>query len=178
MPLRSAQRLARTFKQWTGLNQPRIGGYVALGGWRRRCGTSGHVGALGSLRYRFGASTARRVCGTATCLWHSSGVNLLDAVVPLLALGGTSIQAYQGLRQLKEVDPEAHRAFVAIDDLKIEYAMTRHPVRWYERRREMAQLLRESPAEAKLYKRVRLQLVSWMLLFFASVVSVITAFFA
>ena len=105
-------------------------------------------------------------------------MNLLDAVVPILALGGTSIQAYQSLRQLKEVDPEAQRAFVAIDDLKIEYAMTKNPVRWYERRREMAQLLRESPAEAKLYKRVRLQLVAWMLLFFASVFSVIGAFFA
>jgi hypothetical protein len=63
-----------------------------------------------------------------------------------------------------------------VDDLKIEYALTRHPVRWNERRREMAQLLRESPAEAKLYKRVRSQLVAWLMLFFAAVLAVVAAF--
>lgn len=104
-------------------------------------------------------------------------MNLLDIVVPILALGGTSIQAIQSLRQLKEVDPEAHRAFVAVDDLKIEYSLTRDPVRWYQRRRQMAQLLRESPAEAKLYKRVQLQLLAWVLLFFASALAVVAAFF-
>jgi hypothetical protein len=103
-------------------------------------------------------------------------VNLLDAVVPLLALGGTAIQAVQSLRQLKEVDPEAHRAFVAVDDLKIEYSLAQHPVRWIQRRREMAELLRESPAEARLYKRVRLQLAAWLLLFVASVLAVVAAF--
>ncbi|MGB4916143.1 MAG: hypothetical protein WBO89_00335 [Propionicimonas sp.] len=49
-------------------------------------------------------------------------------------------------------------------------------MRWNERRREMAQLLRESPAEAKLYKRVRSQLVAWLMLFFAAVLAVVAAF--
>lgn len=100
---------------------------------------------------------------------------LLDVLVPTLALVGTGIQGVQSLRQLKEVDPDGHRAFVAIDDLKIEYRLTRHPVRWNQRRREMAQLLRESPVEAKLYKRVRLQLAAWGLLFLASALAVIAA---
>jgi len=39
----------------------------------------------------------------------------------------------------------------------------------------MAQLLRESPAEAKLYKRVQLQLLAWVLLFFASALAVVAA---
>mgnify|MGYP000857349893 CR=1 FL=1 len=102
-------------------------------------------------------------------------MNLLGTLVPIVALAGTGIQAIQSLRHLKEVDPEGHRAFVVIDDLKIEYPLSRHPVRWYRRRREMAQLLRESPAEAKLYKRVRLQLAGWGLLVLASVLAVIAA---
>lgn len=113
---------------------------------------------------------------TVTGFWHSRCVSLLDAVVPILALAGTGIQALQSLRQLKEVDPEGHRAFVTIDDLKIEYHFTRHPLRWYQRRQEMAQLLRESPGEAKLYKRVRLQLAAWGLLVFASALAVGAAF--
>jgi len=88
---------------------------------------------------------------------------------------GNRDPGHQSLRQLKEVDPEAHRAFVAVDDLKIEYSLTRDPVRWYQRRRQMAQLLRESPAEAKLYKRVQLQLLAWVLLFFASALAVVAA---
>ncbi len=109
-------------------------------------------------------------------LWHSPRVMLLDAAVPMLAMIGTGIQAVQSLRQLKEVDPEGQRAFVAIDDLKVEYPFARHPVRWYERRREMAQLLKESPHEAKLYKRVRLQLAGWGLLVLASALAVVAAF--
>ena len=50
-----------------------------------------------------------------------TGEHVSDFVVPILALGGTAIRAIQSLRQLEEVDPEAHRAFVAVDDLKIEY---------------------------------------------------------
>lgn len=105
-------------------------------------------------------------------------MTLLDVVVPILALIGTGIQAVQSLRQLKEVDPEGHRAFVAIDDLKVEYSVTRHPVRWYARRQEMAQLLRESPREAQLYKRVRLQLAGWGLLVLASALAVVAVFLA
>lgn len=103
-------------------------------------------------------------------------MNLLNTLVPIVALGGTAIRAIQSLSQLKEVDREGHRAFVAIDDLKIEYPFGRHPVRWYQRRREMVQLLRESPAEAKLYKRVRLQLAGWGLLVLASALAVLAAF--
>ena len=103
-------------------------------------------------------------------------MNLLDFVVPILTLGGTAIQAIQSLRQLKELDPEAHRAFVAVDDLKIEYSLARDPARWYQRRHQMAQLLRESPVEARLYKRVQLQLLAWLLLFLASVLAVVAAF--
>lgn len=76
---------------------------------------------------------------------------------------------------MKEVDPEGHRAFVTIDDLKIEYSFSRHPIRWYERRREMVQLLQDSPHEARLYKRVRLQLAGWGVLLLASALSVVTA---
>lgn len=102
-------------------------------------------------------------------------MNLLNTLVPIVTVVGTGIQAIQSLRHLKDVDPEGHRAFVAIDDLKIEYPFSRHPVRWYRRRGEMAQLLRESPAEAKLYKRVRLQLAGWMLLVVASALGVVAS---
>lgn len=100
-------------------------------------------------------------------------MNPLDIVVPTLALVGTGIQAAQSLRQIKDVDPEGHQAFVVVDNLKIEYPVTRHPLRWYQRQREITQLLRESPAEAKLYKRVRMQLAAWALLFLASAFAVV-----
>lgn len=99
----------------------------------------------------------------------------MNAAVSVLAFAGTGIQALQSLRQLKDVDPEGHQAFVAIDDLKVEFAPTRHPIRWCRRRREMRQLLRESPQEARLYNRVRLQLIGWLLLASASFLAVIVA---
>ena len=113
--------------------------------------------------------------GSVTGSCDAAGMNLLNVLVSGLALAGTGIQAYQSLRQLRDIDPEGHRAFVAVDDLRIEYPITRHPILWQRRRREMDALLRDSPTEARLYQRVRLQIWGWMLLAGASILGVIAA---
>jgi len=102
-------------------------------------------------------------------------IDSFRTIAAVFALLGTGSQAYVSLRQLKEFDPEAHRAFVAVDDLKTEFAALRHPVRWSRRRREMQQLLKESPQEARLHHRVQWQIGSWTLLTVASAFAVITA---
>jgi uncharacterized membrane-anchored protein len=96
-------------------------------------------------------------------------------IAAVFALLGTGSQAYVSARQLKEFDPEAHRVFVAVDDLKTEFSSLRHPVRRSRRRREVQQLLRESPQEARLYRRVLWQIGSWTLLTMASLLAVVTA---
>jgi hypothetical protein len=102
-------------------------------------------------------------------------VIILSVAVASLALAGTGIQAYQSLRNLKDVDPEGHRAFVTIDDLKIEHRFMRHPILWCRRTREMQALLRESPEETRLYRRVWLQLWGWLLLAGASILGLVAA---
>lgn len=96
-------------------------------------------------------------------------------IAAVFALLGTGSQAYVSLRQLKEFDPAAHRAFVAVDHLKAEFSSVRHPARWSHQRREVQQLLKESPQEARLYHRVQWQIGSWTLLSMASLLAVITA---
>lgn len=96
-------------------------------------------------------------------------------IAALFALLGTTSQAVVGLKQLKEADPEGHRAFVAVDDLSTEFAALRHPVKWSGRRREMKQLLAESPEEARLYRRVLTQIWGWVLLAVASMFALIAA---
>lgn len=99
--------------------------------------------------------------------------HLLNTAVAALVLIGTGLQAYVSLRQVKENDPDGHRAFVTVDDLKAEFTPARHPVRWMQRRREVSLLLRESPEEARLYKRVWLQMASWLLLTVAAAFAVL-----
>jgi len=93
----------------------------------------------------------------------------------LFALLGTGLQGYASLKQLKELDPEGHRAFVAVDDLKTEFLFWRHPIRWFRRRREMRAMMKDSPREALLYRRVLRQIAAWALLTVASAFAVITA---
>ena len=102
-------------------------------------------------------------------------IDTFGTIAAFFALLGTGSQAYVSLRQLKEFDPAAHRVFVAVDDLKAEFSSLRHPASWSRRRREVQQLLKESPQEARLYHRVLLQIGSWTLLTVASLLAVITA---
>ena len=102
-------------------------------------------------------------------------IDTFGTIAAFFALLGTGSQAYVSARQLKEFDPEAHRVFVAVDDLKTEFSSLRHPVRRSRRRREVQQLLRESPQEARLYRRVLWQIGSWTLLTMASLLAVVTA---
>lgn len=90
------------------------------------------------------------------------------AIAAAFALVGTAIQAFSSLKQLREADPEGHRAFVAVDGLSTEFRASRHPLRWWRRRNEMRELLLESPEEARLYKRVQMQIWAWVLLMVAA----------
>ena len=92
----------------------------------------------------------------------------IGAIAAAFALVGTAMQAFSSLKQLREVDPEGHRAFVAVDGLSTEFRASRHPLRWWRRRNEMRGLLVESPEEARLYRRVRLQIWAWVFLMVAS----------
>lgn len=93
----------------------------------------------------------------------------------LFALSGTVIQGLGSLRQLKDLDPEGHRAFVAVDHLSTEFPALRHPIRWLRRRREMKQLLAESPEEAALAHRFAMQIWGWVNLGLASVFALVVA---
>jgi hypothetical protein len=99
---------------------------------------------------------------------------MFGTIAAVFALLGTGLQGYVSLKQLKELDPEGHRAFVAVDDLKTEFTFTRHPVRWFQRRGEMRAMMKDSPREALLYRRVQWQIVAWALLAVASAFAVIT----
>ena len=96
-------------------------------------------------------------------------------VAAVFAFLGTGGQAYASVRQLKEFDPEAHRVFVAVDDLNNEFSSLRHPFRRSLRRREVRQLLKDSPEEARLYRKVMWQIGSWSLLTVASLFSIVVA---
>lgn len=100
---------------------------------------------------------------------------LIPLLVAALALAGISLQALDNLSRLKELDPEGTSSFKTVDGLKTEYRLSRNPVRWVRRQSEVRQLLKESPLEAGLYKRVRRQLLSWVLLWIAALMVVITA---
>lgn len=78
--------------------------------------------------------------GTVSPMTKTFGV-----IAALLALLGTTSQAIVSVKQLKELDPEAHHAVVAVDDLGTEFGALCHPVKWSRRRREIRQLLAESP---------------------------------
>lgn len=95
----------------------------------------------------------------------------------LFALLGTAIQAFVSLKQLGEVDPEGHGAYVAVDKLSTEFNAVRHPVKWSRRRGEVRQLLAESPEEARLYRRVQTQIGGWALLTVASGFALAAALF-
>ena len=90
------------------------------------------------------------------------------AIAAAFALVGTAIQAFSSLKQLREADPEGQRAFVAVDGLSTEFRASRHPLRWWRRRNEMRELLLESPEEARLYRRVQMQIWAWVLLMVAA----------
>lgn len=96
-------------------------------------------------------------------------------VAAMFALAGTVIQGLGSLRQLKDLDPDGHRAFVAVDDLNTEFSALRHPARWLQRRREMKQLLAESPEEAALARRFAMQIWGWVSLGLASVFALVVA---
>lgn len=96
-------------------------------------------------------------------------------IAATFALLGTAIQAFASLKQLKEVDPDGHRAFIAVDDLSTEFHAVLHPVRGLRRHKEVRQLLRESPEEARLYRRVKFQIWAWVLLSVASAFALLTA---
>jgi len=103
-------------------------------------------------------------------VWVISTLRILAAVFAFL---GTAGQAYASIRQLKEFDPEAHRAYVAIEDLNNEFTSW-HPVRRARRRKEVKQLLKDSPKEARLYRKVLGQIGSWSLLSVASFFMIVT----
>jgi hypothetical protein len=105
-------------------------------------------------------------------VWVITTFGIVAAIFAFLGTGG---QAYASVRQLKEVDPEAHRAFVAVDDFKEEFSPLRHPVRRSQRRREVKLLLKDSPEEARLYRKVMWQVGSWSLLTVASLFSIVVA---
>lgn len=104
-------------------------------------------------------------------MWH-----LVPLLASLLAFGGTLTQTCVNLSRLKELDPDGTKSFNVVDSLKTEYRPSRNPVRWARTQRVLRQLLTESPAEAKLYNRIRLQLWSWLLLVFASAAAALTTF--
>lgn len=98
-----------------------------------------------------------------------------QVMTALFALGGTLVQAYHSAKQIRNVDPSGHKSFVAIDDLANEFRMTRHPLRWARRQREVRLLKQESPAEAREYSRIWWELMSWVLLVVASGFGLIAA---
>lgn len=93
----------------------------------------------------------------------------------LFALGGTLMQAFDNLIRLKELDPEGTRSFRTVDGFKTEHRLSRNPIQWMRAQSEVRQLLAESPVEALLYKRVRRQLLSWVLLAMAALMAVVVA---
>lgn len=86
-----------------------------------------------------------------------------QVLTALFALAGTLVQAYQSAKQIRNVDPSGHKSFVAIDDLANEFSMSRHPLQWARRRREVRLLKQESPAEAREHSRIWWHLMSWVL---------------
>lgn len=102
-------------------------------------------------------------------------LHLLKIAVALFAVVGSGLQVYPSLRQMKEVDPSGHRTFFAVDGLKTEISPMRHPVEWSRRRLQVRELLRESPGEARLYYRVRSQLLSWLVLMFTAALATVVA---
>ncbi|WP_122261688.1 hypothetical protein [Ornithinimicrobium cerasi] len=105
-------------------------------------------------------------------MWH-----LVPLFASLSAFGGTLMQAYVNLSRLKELDPEGTKSFNTVDGFRTEYRPSRNPIRWAKSQSVLRQLLAESPAEAELYNRVRLQLWSWVLLVLASAAAVGTTAF-
>ena len=101
-------------------------------------------------------------------------MGILKLVVALLALVGTVVQAYQSLRSLRVMDPEAHAAFNTVDDMRLEVPWWR-PVRRRSHRSIVNELMKDSPEEARLYRRIRAQLVGWYLLVLASLGAVAVA---
>ena len=102
-------------------------------------------------------------------------ITTFGIVAAVFAFLGTGGQAYASVRQLKEFDPDAHRVFVAVDDLNNEFSALRQPVRRSLQRRDVRQLLKDSPDEARLYRKVMWQLGSWSLLTVASLFSIVAA---
>ncbi len=102
-------------------------------------------------------------------------IEIFETLAAIFALLGTGVQGYVSLKQLKELDPEGHGAFIAVDDLKTEFRFWRHPIRWFERRRTMHAMMKESPREALLYRRVQWQIGAWALLVVASAFAVLNS---
>lgn len=100
---------------------------------------------------------------------------LVPLLAALFALGGTLMQAHDNLSRLKELDPEGTRTFRTVDGFKTEHRPNKNPIRWLRTQLEVQQLLAESPLENDLYKRVRRQLWSWLLLAMAALMAVVIA---
>jgi hypothetical protein len=86
---------------------------------------------------------------------------VLQLLIALAALLGTGLQMIEAMLTAKQHD--AVHAFRAVDDLLEEIPLHR-PLKRRQQRREVRQLLRDSPREAADYRRMTRIVWSWTLL--------------
>lgn len=85
-------------------------------------------------------------------------------IAAYFALAGTSIQAYLRVSTYKETNQEVAETFSAIEDLRSEFSLVRHPIRRRKRRREIRRWLKGERVLRSHYRQVRGELFSWILL--------------
>lgn len=96
----------------------------------------------------------------------------------LLWLIGTTWQALLSLRDLRRTERDAVAAHNSVEDLLHEVKWWRHPAEYRRHRREVRDLLRESPDELHAWERVRRQIVAWSVLVVASLGGFISTLFS